>query len=137
VSPDLALQKALRARLAATAEVTALVATTSILDRNERPVPVPSIILGETQLLDEETSMARAHQRVFHTVHVWRREEATEGVKAICWAVRRAVHAGRLTLEGGFFCADLRVQDIRVMRDPDGVTAHGVVTVNALIAGAA
>jgi hypothetical protein len=137
MSPDLAFQKALGARLAATAEVTALVSAASILDRNERPVPVPSIILGETQVLDEETSMARAHQRLFHTVHVWQREEATGGVKAICWAIRRAVHSGRLALEGGFFCADLRVQDIRVMRDPDGVTAHGVVTINALISGVA
>jgi hypothetical protein len=136
MSADLAVQKALRARLAATAEVTALLPAASILDRNERPVPVPSIVLGETQVQDEETSLARAHQRVFHTVHVWNREKGTEGVKAICWAVRRAVHAGRLVLDGGFHCADARVQDIRVMRDPDGVTTHGVLTVNVLIAGA-
>jgi hypothetical protein len=137
MSADLALQKALRARLAATSAVTALVPATSILDRNERPVPVPSIILGDTQVLDEETSMTRAHQRIFHTLHVWKRETGTDGVKAICWEIRRAVHAGRLALEGGFHCADMRVQDIRILRDPDGVTTHGVVTVNALISGAA
>lgn len=133
MSADLAFQIALRARLIGTAAVTDLVPAASILDRHQRPAPSPSIILGETQLVDEGTSLKRRHQRLFHTVHVWKREPSTEGVKAICAAIRAAVHAGRFDLGAGLHCADQRVSGIRILRDPDGETSHGVVTIEALI----
>lgn len=134
MSVDLAVQKALRARLVATPAVTAFVPAANILDRNARPAPTPSIILGETQLVDEGTSFQRAHTRVFHTIHVWKQEASLEGVKAICGAIRAAVHAGRLELDAGFFAADAYVATTRALRDPDGETSHGVVMVEALVA---
>jgi len=51
----------------------------------------------------------------------------------ICAAIRAAVAVGRLDLGTGFHCADLRVSSMRQMRDPDGETSHGVVTVEALV----
>ncbi|SFP62669.1 DUF3168 domain-containing protein [Tranquillimonas alkanivorans] len=134
MSMDLATQKALRNRLIASPEVTALVPATAILDRNQRPAPSPSIILGETQLVDEGTSFQRTHTRVYHTIHVWKQETSLEGVKRICGAIRRAVMSGRMNLDAGYHCADLRASGVRVMRDPDGETSHGVVSVEMLIA---
>ena len=49
MTPEIALQMALRTRLVSTAAVTALVPAAAILDRNELPAPDPSIILGEGQ----------------------------------------------------------------------------------------
>ena len=89
-----AVQVAIRNRLVATAAVTALVPAASILDVNQRPSPSPSIILGESQAVDEGTSLRRAHVRVYHTIHVWKREPSLEGVKVICGAIRKAIHAG-------------------------------------------
>lgn len=134
MSVDLAVQKALRARLVATSAVTELVPANAILDRNQRPAPSPSIILGEVQMLDEGTSMARAHTRVYHTLHVWKKEPSLEGVKTVAGAIRTAIHAGRLELGAGFHAADAKVSSIRTLRDPDGETSHAVVTVDVLVA---
>lgn len=129
-----AVQVAIRNRLVATAAVTALVPASSILDTNQRPNPSPSIILGESQAVDEGTSLKRGHVRVHHTIHVWKREPSLEGVKVICAAILKAIHAGRLDLGPGLHCADALVSSMRQMRDPDGETSHGVVTVEVLVA---
>ena len=129
----LALQKALRGRLVATPEVLALVPAASILDRNQRPAPSPSIILGEAQQVDEGDDMCRARLRIFHTLHIWKKEPSLAGVNAIAAEIRKAVQAGRLDLAPGFHCADQRIADMRALRDPDGETSHGVVTVEALV----
>jgi hypothetical protein len=132
MSADLAVQKALRARLVATPAVTALVPAASILDRNAAPAPRPGIVIGEAQTVDEGQDIARARDRVFHTVHVWKTEASTEGVKEIAAAVRAAVRSGRLDLGAGWHCADWRVSSTRTMRDPDGETSHAVLVVEVL-----
>ncbi|MCC5968396.1 MAG: DUF3168 domain-containing protein [Pararhodobacter sp.] len=129
----LALQKAIRARLVATPAVIALVPAASILDRNQRPAPSPSIILGEAQQVDEGNAIGRNRVRIYHAVHVWKQEPSLTGATAITSEIRKAFGAVRLQLDPGFHCADQRVADIRVMRDPDGETSHGVVTIEALI----
>lgn len=134
MSAELEVQKALRARFTATAALMALVPASNVLDTNQRPAPVPSIILGESQAVDEGTSLKRTHTRVYHTIHVWKREASLAGVKAICGLIRQAVHHGpRLTLAAPYHCADLLVSSTRTFRDPDGEHSHGVVTVEALI----
>lgn len=136
MSVDLEVQKALRARFTTTAALMALVPAANVLDSNQRPAPVPSIILGESQSVDEGTSLRRAHTRVYHTLHVWTREASTVEVKAICGEIRRSIGLGRLVLAAPLHCADLRVSSTRFLRDPDGEHAHGVVTVEALVSEA-
>lgn len=134
MTPELALQKAVRARLVGTTGVTSLVPATSILDRNERPAPSPSIVIGEGQSMDEGNSIARALTRVYMDLHIWKREPSTEGVKAIAGAIRTSIHANRLTMDGStFHCADCYVQSAQFLRDPDGETSHAVVTINAIV----
>lgn len=137
MNPDLTVQIAIRERLTGTPGVTALVPAGSIIDANQRPAPSPSIILGECQTVDEGTSLRRAHVRVYHTLHVWKREGSLEGVKTICGAVRQAINTGRLILGDGLHCADQRISNTRVLRDPGGEYAHGVLTVEVLVSGAA
>ncbi|MDU9005746.1 DUF3168 domain-containing protein [Sedimentitalea todarodis] len=133
MSVDLAVQKAIRMRLVATQAITDLVPAVNILDRNQRPAPSPSIIMGEAQAIDEGTSLKRRHTRVYHTLHVWKRELSLEGVKAICGAIRSAIQFGRLFLEPGYHAADIKVSSIRTVRDPDGETSHGIVTIDVLV----
>lgn len=132
MSAALALRRALRARLTGTPAVTALVPASAILDSHQRPAPDPAIILGEDQEV-EDGGVARGRVRVFATLHLWRREPSLEGVTAIAGAIRSAVHGGRLVLGSGWSCADARVSGARFLRDPDGETSHGVVTVEALL----
>jgi hypothetical protein len=134
-SPALALQKAIRLRLINTAAVIALVPATNILDRNERPAPSPCILMGEDQEVDEDFTIKRDYIRVYSTLHIWKVEPSTAGVKAIAGAIRKAI--GRLRrLDIGdpdFVCADCRVDGVRYLRDPDGEHSHAVLTVNSLV----
>lgn len=132
MSASLAAQKAIRARLVATVDVTTLVPADSILDRNSIPSPDPSIILGEDQETDEDR-IARNVVRVNSTIHVWKKEPSTAGVKAICGAIRGAINSARPANVDGFAFGDFFVSSSRSLRDPDGVTSHGVVTVESLM----
>ncbi|TJZ93845.1 DUF3168 domain-containing protein [Paracoccus gahaiensis] len=133
---ELAVQKAIRDRLISYGVITVLVPAAHIFDTNQRPAPMPSIILGESQSVDEGTSLRRAHTRIYHTLHIWAREASLERSKAIGAAVAAAMQLGRLTLPVGLHCADLRVSGQRYLRDPDGEHSHGVVTLEILIAEA-
>lgn len=130
---ELEVQKALRERLISYPAVNALVPIAHILDTNQRPSPRPAIILGESQSLDEGTSLKRTRTRIYHTLHIWAREPSLERSKAIGEAVRAALRSGRLALPQGLHCADLLVASQRFMRDPDGEHSHGVVTVEILV----
>ena len=133
MTPELALQKAVRARLTWFPSVTMLVPVASILDHNERPAPSPSIIIGEGQSVDEGDSINRSLTRVYMDLHVWKREPSTAGVKAIAGAIRAAIKSALIADIDGFHFADCYVQSARFLRDPDGETSHGVVTINALV----
>jgi hypothetical protein len=114
MTPETALQKAVRNRLVDSEAVTALVPVASILDRNERPNPSPSIILGEKMSRDEGESISRRLVTVWLDLHVWKKELSTAGVTEIAGAIRQAMRD-------------------RLERDPDGETSHAVVTVEATV----
>lgn len=132
MTADLIVQKAIRDRLIGTSSVTDLVPATAILDRNARPNPDPSIILGEGETYPGD-DVGRHVLRIVSTMHVWKKEPSLAGVKAIAGAIRTAIHSQRLALETGFHCGDCRVSASRYVRDPDGETSHAVVTVETLV----
>lgn len=132
MSADLATQKAIYDRLVATAAVTSLVPAASIRDRNQRPAPDPSIIIGEGQTM-EGNQIDRHDQRVFLDLHLFKKEEGLRGVKAIAGAVRAALHSLGLPPTAEHHFTDCRVTSMRFIRDPDGETAHGVVAVETLV----
>ncbi len=132
MGPDFALQKAVRARLAASAGVTGLVPAAAILDRHQRPAPRPGIVLGETTMAEDD-GLDRTRHVITHDLHIWTREHSLEGAKRIGAAVIAALRAGRLDLSPDHHLADLRVLAVRYMRDPDGESSHGVVTLVARV----
>jgi hypothetical protein len=133
MSADLALQRAIRARLTSTTAVTDLVPALSILDRNSRPAPRPGIVLGETQEVDEVNNLSRSMTRIYHTIHIWKTEASREGVKIIAGAVRAAIKSDRLDLGIPYHCIDCHVSSVRSMSDPDGETSHATLVLNCLI----
>ncbi|TNB46441.1 DUF3168 domain-containing protein [Martelella lutilitoris] len=132
MSAELALQKAIRDRLTTSGSVTALVPEENILDRNQRPAPDPSIIIGEGQTFDNG-GIARNRLSIFTNLHVWKRDEALTGVKLIASVIRTACAIRRLVLESGYHCVDCRVASTHFVRDPDGEFCHGIVTLEALV----
>ena len=132
---SLAVQKALRARFITTAAVTALVPASNIIDRSQRPVLDPSIVLGEDQVIDAGIAVARDYVRCFSNIHIWVKEPSMERVKGIAGAIRRSLgRVRRLDLaEPDYFCSDVKVNSSRFLRDPGGEFSHGILTVETLI----
>jgi len=131
MSAALAVQEAIGARLVGSPEITGLVPAANILDRNSRPAPDPSIVLGEDQIVDEGR-IARDVVRVYSTLHVWKKEPGLVGVKTIAGAIRSAMRA-RLVSPPGYHFGDSHVSSERFLRDPDGETAHAVITIELLV----
>ena len=130
---ELEVQKALRTRLISNAGVIANVPAEHIIDSSATRLR-PAIILGESQSIDEGSSLKRSHTRIYHTLHLWAREASTQAVKAMAASVALAIRDGRLSLPAPLHCADLRVSNQRFLRDPDGEHSHGVVTLDILVA---
>ena len=94
---------------------------------------MPSIILGEAQAVEEGRDTERRRTRVYHTAHVFNREPGLAGVQEIAGNMREALNWQNLQLAAPYQCVTARVSSIRALRDPDGETAHAVVTIEALI----
>ncbi len=133
MSIETAVQVGIRSRLVGTAGVTSLVPAANILDRSQRPIVNPSIILGEGHSIEDQDLLARDRWRVVFTLHVWKKEPGLAGARSITWAIRTAIRPSRLELGPEFHCVDCRVSDVRHVRDPDGETAHGIVTIETLV----
>ncbi len=133
---DVATQIAIRTRLIGSAEVLALVPASAILDRHERPAPLPSIIVGESDGMEPGGSVGRLLTSVTHTLHLWKAERSFEGVKAMAGAVHKALFAHRLAMpDAAFTCVDCKVARVRYLRDPSGDLSHGVMMVEVLVHG--
>lgn len=138
MTADLPVQKALRALFVASPAVTNLVPVANIIDRHKRPAPSPSVILGDSQELDDEQSVKGDYADVFHDLHIWVREPSFEGAKRIAAALKLAILAHpRVTLDNGLHLVIWRVQSVRYLRDPDQETSHGVMTIKAKVSGVA
>lgn len=134
MSASLVFQKFQRATLIADEAVTALVSSDKIVDANGRPEVFPRINLGEDQELPAD-DIVGTYTQLTSTIHIWSREPGLEGAKAIAGAIRRALNMPNIfVFEGdGYRCTDCRFASARFIRDPDKQTAHGIVTVEALI----
>lgn len=128
----LALQKAVGARLAGFPAVTDLVPPANIVDAHGRPARFPSVILGDGQEVAADLTFERRHVKVFVDLHVWDRSPSFTSTKAIAGAIRAALHGADLVLDEDRFL-DLKHAGTRYLRDPDGQTAHAVVTIEALV----
>jgi hypothetical protein len=134
MSASLAFQKFARGALVADVSLRALVPADNIVDSNARPEVFPRINLGEDQELPADEIVSR-YTTVIATLHVWVREPGLVTAKAIAGEVRRVLNRpSRLVFEAnGYRCIDCKFASARFVRDPDGVTAHGIITFESII----
>jgi hypothetical protein len=130
--PSLDLQKAIRARLLASAELMSLVPPDNIMDANGRPELMPCVNIGEGQ-----TIYRRFDSTSYATLHVWFQEPGLVNAKTATNAIADALTVdaqieGVLTLDN-FVCLDLRPTQTRFMRDPHGSYSHAVITVAGIM----
>ena len=132
IEPALALQSSIRERLVATSAVTSLVPASAIFDRHERPEAFPCIIIGEavSDYADRYTSF---FDRVFMDLPIWATEPGLIEVKSIAHAIRTTLREDPPLLS----VDALAIESSRFFRDPDGVHAHAIMTVQATMMEAA
>lgn len=135
------LQRAIIAALKAdTAMKTVLGDPVRVYDAVPGEPEFPYASWGEEQILADDADCIDGEE-IFVTLHVWARQTATEAERPLA---KRILHrmrsglfalrdAGTLTLSGYHLIEfTLGTPGIQVMRDPDGLTAHGTITFRAL-----
>lgn len=132
MSPGDALEVAVRARLIDFDPLIELVPEDRIGDRHGRPAKFPAVVFGEGQEVPAAVTFDRRHVWVYANLHIWDRSPGLGTVKTIANTIRTALHGEPLELEG-VRLLDLMWSGARYLRDPDGVTSHAVVTLEALV----
>lgn len=135
--PSLALQNAMEAALRASpalAEAMGGRVRLYTLSAGDN-APFPYIVIGEDQIVGDETECA-ASSDAFTTVHVWSRVEddvsaSRAQAKAIAGLVRTILNAALPLV--GFVTTEWRFETVRHLTDPDQRTAHSVVEHRYLI----
>lgn len=134
--PGFDLQRAIVQALKGNAAVAEIVAASGVYDQVPRNsagdpnAPFPFVTIGETQTLPELAECTNAAE-TFVTLHTWSRAVGAVEAKALSGAVIAALHDVVLPLAGGTV-QSLLLQDSRILRDPDGITSHGILNFQIL-----
>lgn len=132
MSASLALQGAVVAALKADAGLTALISS-RIYDAPPQDAVFPYVEIGEIQLVDDGAECFDGAAEAYVTLHVWSRSVGRPECHRIAEEIRGCLHYAGLDLGAEYDLIEITYRDLRVFRDADGVTSHGVVTLHALI----
>jgi Protein of unknown function (DUF3168) len=135
IEPVLALQSAIRNRLASKPEVTALVPADHIRAGSTRPDRTPCIIMSDgSTTLHGHDYRAQSAAWVYLDLHIWTLDAGQDAAKEIAGTVAAALSKYGLTdaLQGGYV-DHFNVTTIRHLRDPNPAYGHSIVSVEALI----
>jgi hypothetical protein len=131
-SASLELQKAIIGDLKAHGPLMAIIA--GVYDRvdtsNGGPA-FPYLSWGPEQDLPVEADCI-ALAEISIQLDVWSRAVGYPECKTICDLVKRRLHNRNFTFVDNAF-VQIHVEMLRYMRDPDGLTSHGVMTLKATV----
>lgn len=93
----------------------------------------PYLSFGPSQEVTDDADCIDGEEH-FIQIDAWSREQARLGpCKDIVAAVKAVLHEAALSLTDPYALAFIRVTSTRTMLDPDGITAHGIITVQAAV----
>jgi len=131
MSAGLALQKAVYELLMASDALKATVGNPVRLYDQVPAEPIfPYITFGDAQELEDEADCIDGTEH-FLDLHVWSQARGRVEAKAISGVVREELRGTALTLDGHAFCLS-EVESTRHLKDPDGATAHSILTFRVL-----
>jgi hypothetical protein len=93
----------------------------------------PFITLGEETVIDYSTNNLVGAETTIN-IHVWSRYKGSKETKEIMDKVHDLLHDISLTVTG-VNLINLRFEYSDIMRDPDGITRHGVMRFRAITLG--
>ncbi len=127
------LQAAIIARLRADSDLSTALGGPRIHDGAPRGTEFPYVTLGASGQSDWSDGSTEGGD-VSLTLHVWSRQTGKREAWAIAGTLMRLLHDEPLVL-AAHHLVTLRVAFAEVRRDPDGITEHGVVRLEALVEG--
>lgn len=131
---SLALQAAIIAALKNASAITAIVGA-RVYDNVPIGASFPYVTYGEDQVIEDDADAGECQiegMEVFTSVHAWSRALGRVEVKRLGGAIREAIHNTALSVTG-FRVHLIEHESTRYLRDPDGITSHGVVLFRALL----
>lgn len=127
---DLELQGAIIAALKAAPDVVALVGPRIYDTVPDNPV-FPYVSYGPVDILADDADCIET-QDVFIQIDTWSRAVGFPEVKRLNDAVRAALHQNDLALPVNALVL-LQHRQTRTLRDPDGLTSHGAISLEAFV----
>ena len=127
---SLPLQKAVVAALKADAGVAALV-NGRVYDSVPNNAVKPYVSMGPFQVLPEDADCSEG-VAVIMQVDAWASGPDSVQVKRLGAAIAKVLHQAELALDEGQRLVLMAIETIQYLRDPDNITAHGVITVRSL-----
>lgn len=125
---SLSLQKESIAALQAAAAMIALVAK-RVYDLPPAGAAFPYVSLGDGQILPDRADCYDGEVH-FLKFDVWSREPGFVEAKWIGAAIKSTLHGAALALDGHRL-VELAFESADYLRDPDGLTSHGVIVLKA------
>ena len=93
----------------------------------------PYIAIGEETVIDYSTKDIDGNESTLN-IHVWSQYKGSKETKQIMDKIHDLLHNSNLTVVGHNLI-NLRFEYSDIMRDPDGITRHGVMRFRAIILG--
>lgn len=131
MSASAELQKLIYDRLVANSAVHALIAD-RIHDRVPKDSAFPYLSFGPSDLVEDDAECITGRVETIQ-IDCWSRYQGGfKEVKDVADAVKGALHhyEGEMTVNA---LVEMRVIAMRFFRDPDGLTSHGVLTVECTV----
>ncbi len=102
-----------------------------VYDRVSETPEFPYVSFGATQSIPFSADCITGGDH-FLQIDVWSRAVGSVECKDICHTIKQILDNSAFDLSEHAL-ADLRVESVRIMRDPDGLTTHGIISVEAFI----
>ena len=127
-----ALQTAIYTKLSADSNLTTTLGA-SVFDDIPENTPYPYVQLGEDTAIDYSTK-DQTGSEVTVNIDVWSRYRGSLQAKNIMDRVHTLLHDSSLSVTGSNFI-NMRFEFSDIIRDPDGITRHGVMRFRAIMLG--
>tara|TARA_R110001592_G_scaffold147011_1_gene371406 strand:- start:71 stop:472 length:402 start_codon:yes stop_codon:yes gene_type:complete len=127
-----ALQTAIYTKLSTDSNLTTTLGA-SVFDDIPENTPYPYVQLGEDTAIDYSTK-DQTGSEVTVNIDVWSRYRGSLQAKNIMDRVHTLLHDSSLSVTGSNFI-NMRFEFSDIIRDPDGITRHGVMRFRAIMLG--
>ena len=127
-----ALQSAIYSRLSSDNTLTSTLGA-AVVDEALQGQSYPFVALGEETTVDFSTKDVDGRD-VTINIHVWSQYKGSKQTKDIIDRLHTLLHDYSLSVSGHNLI-NLRFEFSDIMRDPDGITRHGVMRFNAKMLG--